>query len=67
LDELLNHDDLHVGPYGVESPHWDFVYTVTEVTVAVQSGDAVSKREERRTREELEDRLRMAEYEGRRD
>jgi hypothetical protein len=65
---MLNHDDLHVGPYGVESPHWDFVYTVTEVTtVAVQSGYAVSKREERKTREELEDRLRMAEYEGRRD
>jgi hypothetical protein len=45
-----------------------YVYTVTEVTtVAVQSGYAVSKREERKTREELEDRLRMAEYEGRRD
>jgi hypothetical protein len=68
LDDLLNHDDLHVGPYGVEAPpHWDFVVTVSEVTVVVQSGNATGQREEARTREELEERLRMADYEGRRD
>jgi hypothetical protein len=64
---MLNHDDLHVGPYGVESPHWSFVYTVTEVTVAVKSEEAAKEREEIRKREDLEDCLRMAEFEGRRD
>jgi hypothetical protein len=65
---MLNHDDLHVGPYGVESPH-NFVYTATEVTrtVEIRSEDATEEREGNRKREDLEERLRMAEYEGRRD
>jgi hypothetical protein len=34
---MPEHDESHVGPYGVEVPlQWDFVVKVTEVTVAVK-------------------------------
>ncbi|KAF3052385.1 hypothetical protein E8E11_011343 [Didymella keratinophila] len=37
FEPLPEHDESHVGPYGVETPlHWDFVVKVTEVTVAVK-------------------------------
>lgn len=52
-ESLPEHDELHVGPYGVEAPlHWDFVVKVTEVTVTAKadaehdgsaSADSVSK------------------------
>ncbi|KAF2622310.1 hypothetical protein BU25DRAFT_425891 [Macroventuria anomochaeta] len=36
FEPLPEHDESHVGPYGVEAPlHWEFVITVTEVTVTV--------------------------------
>ena len=34
---MPEHDESHVGPYGVEVPlHWDFVVKVAEVTVPVK-------------------------------
>lgn len=37
---LPEHQESHAGPYGVEAPpHWDFVVTVSEVTVAVKVED----------------------------
>jgi hypothetical protein len=36
FEPLPEHDEMYVGPYGVEAPpNWDFVVT-TEVTVAVR-------------------------------
>ncbi|KAF9693394.1 hypothetical protein EKO04_008680 [Ascochyta lentis] len=36
-DPLPQHDESHAGPYGVETPlDWDFLVTVTEVTVVVE-------------------------------
>ncbi|KAF1835919.1 hypothetical protein BDW02DRAFT_578360 [Decorospora gaudefroyi] len=37
VDPLPQHDDVHVGPYGVEAPlDWTYIVIVSEVTVAVQ-------------------------------
>ncbi|KAF1926998.1 uncharacterized protein M421DRAFT_93572 [Didymella exigua CBS 183.55] len=37
FEPLPEHNESHVGPYGVEVPlHWDFVVKVTEFTVAVK-------------------------------
>jgi hypothetical protein len=37
FEPLPEHDESHVGPYGVEAPlHWDFVVKVTEVIVIVK-------------------------------
>jgi hypothetical protein len=38
LEPLPEHDESHVGPYGVEAPlHWNLLVKVTEVTVAVNT------------------------------
>lgn len=42
-DPLPEHDESHVGPYGVEAPlEWDFVMTVTEVSVAMKIDHATN-------------------------
>ncbi|KAF1850596.1 uncharacterized protein K460DRAFT_400648 [Cucurbitaria berberidis CBS 394.84] len=49
FDPVPHHDESHAGPYGVEAPpDWNFVVTVTEVTVTVKadSGGEVNAKKE---------------------
>jgi hypothetical protein len=57
FDPVPHHDDAHVGPYGVEMPpHWDFVATVTTVSISVQTEcDVVSEQGEVKGCEVIED------------
>lgn len=38
--DVPHHDEIHAGPYGVETPpDWSFAFTITEVSVVIKGGD----------------------------